>query len=95
MIAAPRDGIVEIRATCTIDSDCIGVIIFSSRCADGRADLRIPAGETKLVPVGVSRRGRVLHRHDARDDPKAGSSYASKRRGPTTRGGDRHAQPLT
>jgi len=64
-VRGTRDRIVAIRATCTLDHDCVGAIILNSFKGDfdppeneyGRADLKIPAGETKSVKVGLSKKG--------------------------------------
>ena len=65
-VGGTRDGIVSIRSTCTLDHDCVGAIILNSFKGNfdpptgneyGRADLKIPAGETKKVKVGISKKG--------------------------------------
>jgi len=72
-VGGTRDGIVSIRATCMLDRDCVGAIILSSFKGNfdpptnneyGRADLRIPAGETKKVKVGLGKKGmKYLKEH--------------------------------
>jgi hypothetical protein len=55
-----RDRIVALRATCELERECKGAIILTSLEGGfeyGRADLRIPAGESRKVKVGISRKG--------------------------------------
>jgi hypothetical protein len=61
------DWIFAVRATCRLTEDCIGAIIVAGRVPYGRADLRIPAGATRRVLVGVGRRGRRYLRRHRRD----------------------------
>jgi hypothetical protein len=66
-VGGTRDRVVAVRATCTLDHDCVGAIILTSFKGDfgsyefpgeyGRADLEIPAGETRKVKVGISKAG--------------------------------------
>jgi hypothetical protein len=65
-VGGTRDRVVSIKATCELGHDCVGAIILSSfKGADdfkpfgeyGRADLKIPAGETRNVKVGISKAG--------------------------------------
>ena len=65
-VGGTRDRVVAIRATCTLDHDCVGAIILTSFKGEfgrrfageyGRADLEIPAGETSKVKVGISKKG--------------------------------------
>ena len=66
-VGGTRDRVVAISATCTLDHDCVGAIILTSFKGDfgsadfpgeyGRADLEIPAGQTKDVKVGISKQG--------------------------------------
>jgi hypothetical protein len=63
-VRVARDGIMAVRATCRLSKPCIGAIIVAGRASYGRADLRIPAGATRRVLVGVPARGlRSLRRH--------------------------------
>jgi hypothetical protein len=73
-VGGTRDGVVSIRATCMLDQDCVGAIIltsFKGQFGDpdtpgeyGRADLEIPAGATKNVKVGISKKGlEYLKKH--------------------------------
>ena len=55
------------RATCRLTKTCIGAIIVAGRVSYGRADLRIPAGATRRVLVGVPARGRRYLRRHGRD----------------------------
>jgi hypothetical protein len=61
------DWIFAVRATCRLTETCIGAIIVAGRVEYGRADLRIPAGATRRVLVGVSARGRRSLRRHGRD----------------------------
>jgi hypothetical protein len=55
----PDDGLIGIRARCTLEHKCVGAIIVSGRKLEyGRADLRIPEGETRIVYVRLSSAGR-------------------------------------
>lgn len=58
-IGGARDRIVAVKATCRLDSECVGAIILNGRHVYeyGRADLRIPAQTTRKVKVGISRKG--------------------------------------
>jgi hypothetical protein len=59
-IEGTRDRIVAMSATCELDRECKGAVILTSLRGEfeyGRADLRIPAGETRKVKVGISREG--------------------------------------
>ncbi len=69
-----RDHIVSIRATCELAQDCVGAIILSSFKGEfgplsrygeyGRADLEIPAGETRNVKVWIEKPGyEYLKKH--------------------------------
>ena len=72
-VGGTRDGVVSIRSTCMLDHDCVGAIILNSFKGNfdppsgneyGRADLKIPAGETKKVKVGINKKGlRYLKKH--------------------------------
>jgi hypothetical protein len=61
------DWIFAVRATCRLTKTCIGAIIVAGRVSYGRADLRIPAGATRRVLVGVPARGRRYLRRHGRD----------------------------
>jgi hypothetical protein len=61
------DWIFAVRATCRLTKTCIGAIIVAGRVEYGRADLRIPAGATRRVLVGVSAQGRRSLRRHRRD----------------------------
>jgi hypothetical protein len=62
-----RDRVVAIRSTCELDHECLGAIILTSYKGQfgppetpgeyGRADLEVPAGETRKVKVGISKKG--------------------------------------
>jgi hypothetical protein len=62
-----RDHIVSIRATCELETDCVGAIILSSFKGEfgppaqlgeyGRADLKIPPGETRKVKLWIEKPG--------------------------------------
>jgi hypothetical protein len=69
-----RDHIVSIRATCELAQDCHGAIILSSFKGEfgplsrlgeyGRADLEIPAGETRNVKLWIEKPGyEYLKKH--------------------------------
>jgi hypothetical protein len=72
-VGGTRDGIVSIKATCELDRACVGAIILNSFKGKfdpptgneyGRADLKIPAGETKKVKVGINKKGlKYLKEH--------------------------------
>jgi hypothetical protein len=62
-----RDGILAVRARCRLDKTCVGAIIVDGRVSYGRADLRIAAGATRRVLVGVPARGRRYLRRHRRD----------------------------
>ena len=82
-IRVARDRIFGVRATCLLNHRCVGAILVDSPnpCCEpdniahgvsryGRANLRIPAHETRKVLVGITRRGfRYLKRHGR--DPDA------------------------
>lgn len=59
VIGGTRDRIVAVKATCQLDTECVGAIILNGRHVYeyGRADLRIPAQSTRKVKVGLSRKG--------------------------------------
>jgi hypothetical protein len=59
------DGLIGIRARCTLEHRCVGAIIVTGHDIEyGRADLRIPEDETRTVYVRLSRQGRhYLKRH--------------------------------
>jgi len=64
------DGLIGVRARCTLEHRCAGAIILTGRngIEYGRADLRIPEDETRIVLVRLSRDGRrYLKRHHGRD----------------------------
>jgi hypothetical protein len=53
------DGLIGVRATCTLEHKCVGAIILTGHNIEyGRADLRIPEGRTRVVFVALSREGR-------------------------------------
>jgi hypothetical protein len=55
----PDDGLIGVRARCTLEHKCVGAIIVSGHNIEyGRADLRIPEGQTRIVLVRLSRAGR-------------------------------------
>jgi hypothetical protein len=56
----PDDGLFGVRATCTLEHKCVGAILVvgSKNIEYGRADLRIPEGQTRIVFVRLSRAGR-------------------------------------
>jgi hypothetical protein len=62
------DGLIGIRARCTLEHRCVGAILVTGRAFEyGRADLRIPEGETRTVYVRLSRQGRRYLRRHRRD----------------------------
>jgi len=63
-IRVDRDGIIGIRAYCTLSRTCDGAILVDGHVSYGRADLRIPAHKTRTVYVAVPSKGRrYLKRH--------------------------------
>jgi hypothetical protein len=64
-IRVARDRVIGVRATCRLDKRCIGAILVNNLQFEyGRANLRIPAHDTRKVLVPVSRQGiRYLRRH--------------------------------
>jgi hypothetical protein len=55
----PDDGLFGVRATCTLEHKCDGAIIVTGHNVEyGRADLRIPEGQTRIVLVRLSTAGR-------------------------------------
>jgi hypothetical protein len=68
-IGGTRDRIVSVQATCALATDCVGAIILNNRKIEyGRADLEIPAGQTKDVPVGISRSARDWLEEHGKDE---------------------------
>jgi hypothetical protein len=65
----PDDGLIGIRARCTLEHKCIGAIIVSGsqNIEYGRADLRIREDETRIVYVRLSRAGRRYLKKHGRD----------------------------
>ena len=65
----PDDGLIAIRARCTLEHRCVGAIIVngSRNIEYGRADLRIPEDTTRLVYVRLSKNGRRYLRRHHRD----------------------------
>jgi hypothetical protein len=61
------DGIVGIRARCTLAKTCDGAILLDGKASYGRANLRIAAGKTRTVLVLVPRAGRRYLRRNGRD----------------------------
>ena len=63
------DGLIRIRARCTLEHRCVGAIIVtgSRNIEYGRADLRVPDEETRIVYVRLSRDGRRYLRRHRRD----------------------------
>ena len=62
----PDDGLIGIKARCTLEHRCVGAIIVngSNNIEYGRADLSIPEDETRIVYVRLSSKGRhYLKRH--------------------------------
>ena len=64
-VIRPDDGLFGVRARCTLEHKCVGAIIVTGHNIEyGRADLRIPEDETRIVLVRLSREGRrYLKRH--------------------------------
>ena len=56
----PDDGLFGVRARCTLEHTCVGAILVigSKNIEYGRADLRIPEGQTRIVLVRLSPAGR-------------------------------------
>jgi hypothetical protein len=53
------DGLIGVRATCTLEHKCVGAILLTGHNIEyGRADLSIPEGQTRIVFVRLSRAGR-------------------------------------
>jgi hypothetical protein len=63
------DGLIGVRARCTLEHRCVGAIILTGRnnIEYGRADLRVPDEETRTVYVRLSRQGRRYLRRHGRD----------------------------
>jgi hypothetical protein len=63
------DGLIGVRARCTLEHKCIGAVIVSGsqNIEYGRADLRIREDETRIVYVRLSRAGRRYLRKHGRD----------------------------
>jgi hypothetical protein len=62
------DGLIRIRARCTLEHRCVGAIIVTGHNIEyGRADLRIPEDQTRIVYVRLSRDGRRYLRRHGRD----------------------------
>ena len=63
-----RDRIVEVTATCNLDTDCVGAIVLVSlRGEYGRADIKIPARREAEVSVGLSKQGLETLEKEGRD----------------------------
>jgi hypothetical protein len=64
------DGLIGIRARCTLEHGCNGAILVSGHNIEyGRADLRIREDKTRIVYVRLSKAGRRYlkrHGHDRR-----------------------------
>ena len=70
VLGGTRDGVVAISSTCNFDRDCVGAIILAhARLEFGRANFSVPAGETRLVRVGITRRAKkwLVEHGDARN----------------------------
>ncbi|HEY0632045.1 MAG TPA: hypothetical protein VGC98_08310 [Thermoleophilaceae bacterium] len=63
------DGLIGIRARCTLEHKCVGAIIVlgSNNIEYGRADLRIREDDTRIVYVRLSRAGRRYLKRHGRD----------------------------
>jgi hypothetical protein len=63
------DGLIGIRARCTLEHKCVGAIIVlgSNNIEYGRADLRIGEDQTRIVYVRLSRAGRRYLKRHGRD----------------------------
>jgi hypothetical protein len=63
------DGLIGIRARCTLEHKCVGAIIVlgSNNIEYGRADLRIREDQTRIVYVRLSRAGRRYLKRHGRD----------------------------
>ena len=63
------DGLIAIRASCTLEHKCVGAIIVSGshNIEYGRADLRIHEDATRIVYVRLSRAGRRYLKRHGRD----------------------------
>src|SRR4051794_37361937 len=61
------DHLIAIRARCARRKKCVGAILVQGRVEYGRANLRIPAHETRIVLVGITRKGRRSLRRHHRD----------------------------
>ncbi len=59
VLGGTRDRVVAISSTCNYETDCVGAILLSGpRFEFGRANFSVPAGETRRVRVGISRRAK-------------------------------------
>jgi hypothetical protein len=67
IVRVGRFGIIGIRATCRRKRKCVGAMVVDGHLAYGRANLRIPAHETRVVRVAVTRKGRRYLRHHGGD----------------------------
>jgi hypothetical protein len=64
----PDDGLIGIRARCTLEHKCVGAILVNGQSVEfGRADLRIPEDKTRTVFVRLSKAGRRYLRKHHRD----------------------------
>jgi hypothetical protein len=63
------DGLIAIRARCTLEHRCVGAILVngSNNIEYGRADLRVPEDATRIVYVRLSKKGRRYLKRHGRD----------------------------
>ena len=63
------DGLIAIRARCTLEHRCVGAILVngSHNIEYGRADLRVPEDATRTVYVRLSKAGRRYLKRHGRD----------------------------
>src|SRR3954469_19413409 len=62
------DGLIAIRAHCTLEHKCVGAITVPAHNIEyGRPALRIPEDKTRIVYVRLSRQGRRYLKRHGRD----------------------------
>ena len=63
------DGLIGIRARCTLEHKCVGAILVigHNNIEYGRANLRIPEDQTRIVFVPITSKGRRYLKHHGHD----------------------------
>jgi hypothetical protein len=70
-VRVDSDGVVGIKARCTLDKRCDGAILIASQATDseyGRANLKIGAHKTRVVRVLIKRKWRQFLKQVGGDD---------------------------